>query len=230
MNKTKMAVLIGVMLATPAAVVAVEQATIQSSDPVASVEMSTNAAQPTESSFQVAARSDAPITRSHPVRAQLHASTAFPDGAESEYSYKQLPALVAYWDRMEQQRSHLAARGDAFPAGSESEYAFTQLPAVVAYWDGIERQRIARASTPSQARPRIDSSASLSQPASATEPARVASANSRSVLGRAADSVERAADFVTRPFRSESSEAPKPESVSSTAETSAAAESSSSAR
>jgi hypothetical protein len=199
MTKSKIAVMIAVMLAVPAAVAQVEQASLEAaSEPVAITETSTTATEvavePSAQPAEIVAQADAAVSRPAPVlesraatsrsaRAQRHSAEGFPMGAESEYSYKPLPAMVAYWTQLDQQRRNLVARGDVFAMGAESEHAYRQVPAAVAYWDGVERQRIARA-----------------------EPQRLASAEARNPL-------QRAADFVTKPFKSERADAPQAQQV-----------------
>lgn len=68
----------------------------------------------------------------------------FPEGSEGEELPTLLPAQVAYFERLEQERTFdVASAGSPFPAGSEGEELPTLLPAQVAYFERLEQQRLA---------------------------------------------------------------------------------------
>jgi hypothetical protein len=125
MSKHRIAILISLMLAMPAAVVAVEQ-----------VAMSAVEAQ-TESAVQPVAMSSEQIVGTAPIGGAIRAkpSDTFPKG-EIDTEWERLPAAVAYLDRLEQQRGYLIARGDAFPMGTQGDNYYDSLPAQVAYFGG----------------------------------------------------------------------------------------------
>ena len=124
MSKQRIAILVSLMLAMPAAVVAVEQVAMNSTEAQA------------EPAAQPIAASSEQIVGAAPIGGAIRAkpSSTFPQGTEVEW--ERVPAAVAYLDRLERQRGNLIARGDAFPMGTEGDNGYQPLPAQVAYFGG----------------------------------------------------------------------------------------------
>ena len=125
MSKQRIAILISLMLAMPAAVVAVEQ-----------VAMNAAGAEAQPAQINPVAENSEPIVGTAPVGGviRVNSSSTFPQGTEVEW--ERVPAAVAYLDRLERQRGNLIARGDAFPMGTEGDNGYQPLPAQVAYFGG----------------------------------------------------------------------------------------------
>lgn len=148
-SRNRIAVLISLMLAMPAAVVAIEQAAPDYSPeaaepPAAIAETAELAAEPAEPVAQAATEGGAAVTSISGLvgLVRVQPSDTFPTGSQPESEWVMLPPLVAYLERVEQQRSHLVARGDAFPMG-DSDTEWHLLPAQVAYFERLEQQRVA---------------------------------------------------------------------------------------
>jgi len=157
MTKSRIALLVALMFAAPAAVVALEQtesameveaadAAVQeiqaaAAEPVTGTETAT-AGEAAEQGNAVAAApviAVEPAAAPAPVARQARAVSPFPQG--SEFGDTLLPSQVAYFERLERERAHLAARGDVFPDSGESR----MLPSQVAYFERLDQQRIAAA-------------------------------------------------------------------------------------
>ena len=156
MSKHRIAILISLMLAMPAAVVAVEQA-IPSFPPAASEAqpvVAEPAAQPVaESGEQVIGTApDGGLVRVQP-------SDTFPKGSDVEWEI--MPALAWYLEEMERKRGPLVASGDVYPKGSDVEWEL--LPAQVAYFDRLKRERMASAQPATQAAAPVSSAASAGE-------------------------------------------------------------------
>lgn len=147
MSQHRIAILISLMLAMPAAVVAVEQA-------ASSLPPEASAAQPVaaEPAAQPVAEKSEQIIGTAPVGGIVRAtpSDTFPKGSDVEWEL--LPPLAAYLEQVEEQRRHLVARGDVFPMG-DSDTEWQALPVQVAYFDRIERERVAGAQPEQPANP-----------------------------------------------------------------------------
>ena len=141
MSKHRIAVLISLMLAMPAAVVALEQATTSPAE-----------AQ-TEPAAQPVAVSSEPIIGTAPIGGAIRAmpSSAFPKGG-ADTEWERVPAAVAYLDRLELQRGNLIARGDVFPVGTRGDNDYQPLPAQVAYFEQRDGARVtsAQAAAPAE--------------------------------------------------------------------------------
>jgi len=126
MSKHRIAILISLMLAMPAAVVAVEQ-----------VAMNAAGAEAQPAQVEPVAGSSEQIVGTTQVGGAIRmtSSSAFPKG-EIDTEWERVPAAVAYLDRLERQRGNLIARGDAFPMGAEGDNGYQPLPAQVAYFGG----------------------------------------------------------------------------------------------
>jgi hypothetical protein len=221
MKKTRIAILVALALGMPIGVVAVERAASElppASEPAAvQIEAPAQAeapAQPAETAVQAepapVAAAPEPVATPAPVERYVE-STTFPEGSLGENDYWQSPIALAYFERQDQERRHLVARGDAFPAGHLGDNAYERLPTEIAYFERIEQERLARieaeqprvAAAPETApvQPVASAESSAAGPsAPANEPAppaereQVVAAESRNVL-------QRAAEFVSRPFR-----------------------------
>jgi hypothetical protein len=175
----RIAGLISLMLAMPAAVIAIEQAapanSLQTAEPPAAVAETAAPAAP----------SGAPVTGIPGWFGLVRAtpSSTFPIG-DSDTEWQILPSQVAYFERIERERSHLVARGDVFPVG-DSDTEWRMMPAQAAYF--AERERIAAA------RP--------AQPANAVQ----AEASPAATTG---NPLRTTADYITGLFKSDSASAP----------------------
>jgi len=169
MTKSRIAIVISLMFAAPAAVVALEQSAsadvaqapqeIQAAAPEAALEpaapVEVVVAEPvviTETTIVAEVPAAEPIPQAAPKAQrkgimgwlQARAATdAFPkaDGPD-DVERNMLPAQMAYFNRIDQDRSQRIARGDVFPSGGSVEDK-EPLPAVVAYYDRAEQQRLA---------------------------------------------------------------------------------------
>jgi hypothetical protein len=233
MKKTRIAILIALALGMPLGVVAVERAASElppaSEPPAAQIEAPAQAEAPSqpaeavaqpEPTVQPVAAAPEPLAAPEPVARYVESDT-FPQGSLGESDYWQSPIAVAYFERQDQERRHLVARGDAFPSGHLGDNAYERMPTEIAYYERLEQERLARLEAE---QPRIaaapetapvepvaaaDSSAAgtsapANQPAPPVEREQVVAAESRNPL-------ERAAEFVTRPFREDKPGAPAPE-------------------
>src|SRR5688572_8116405 len=157
MSKHRIAILISLMLAMPAAVVAVEQAAsglapVADAQPVAAE----STAQPGE---RVGGTDG--LVRAQP-------SDAFPKGHEVEWEI--MPTLAQYLAEKERRQGVFVARDDSYPPGSDVEW---QMPPVqVAYFARLERPQVANADPAPQAR---------------AEPAAAPASDSPNPLRKAAD-------------------------------------------
>lgn len=233
MKKTRIAILIALALGMPLGVVAVERAASElppaSEPPAAQVEAPAQAeapAQPAETTAQPEpAPAPAPVVSApepaaapEPVARYVESDT-FPQGSLGESDYWQSPIALAYFERQDQERRHLVARGDAFPSGHLGDNAYERMPAELAYYERLEQERVARleaeqprvaaVSETAPAEPvaaAADSSATgtsapANEPTAPVEREQVVAAESRNPL-------ERAAELVTRPFRDDAPAAP----------------------
>lgn len=146
-SNLRLAGLISLMLAMPAAVVAIEQAAPGGQPEAAESPAAVAAAvaQPVEPAAPAAAEDRAPVANISGIVGLVRAtpSSTFPVG-DSDTEWQILPSQVAYFERLEQERRHLVARGDVFPQG-DSDTEWQMLPVQVAYFDRIERERVAAA-------------------------------------------------------------------------------------
>jgi len=187
MTKTRIAVIVSLMFAAPATVVALGQsASLDATAPTVEIqatapEISAEPAAPAESTVMVtetvvvAEVSAEPIPqasgRTHSAQPKgimgwLKSSTAGSDtfpkaNGPEDIDRPILPAQMAYFNRLEQDRSHLIAKGDAFPGAANEDR--DPLPSVVAYFDRGEQQRFA------SAQPRLPVVASLDQSSSSKD-------------------------------------------------------------
>jgi hypothetical protein len=233
MKKTRIAILIALALGMPLGVVAVERAASElppaSEPPAAQAEAPAPAeapAQPADIAVQPApvpapqsvVAAPEPVAMPEPVARYVESDT-FPQGSLGESDYWQSPVAVAYFERQDQERRHLVARGDAFPSGHLGDNAYERMPTELAYYERIEQQRLARleaeqqrvaaaaaSATPAEPVQAAESSAAGSsapanEPAPAPEREQVVAAESRNPL-------ERAAELISRPFRDGSEDKP----------------------
>jgi hypothetical protein len=231
MKKTRIAVLIALAMGVPLGVVAVERAATelpQAGAAAQPVEPLPQAAQPAEPLPQAepapaserAETAPAPVAQPEPVPVQRTVEmNAFPAG-HLDYQTELTPSQIAYFERIERERQSVVAFGDAFPDG-HLDYQTELPPSQIAYFDRLEQQRLARleaarppvavapaasepAASPSEVSAPISATAPAAEQVPSAEPERVVAAEQRNPL-------ERAADFVTRPFREEAPAAPAPE-------------------
>lgn len=239
MKKTRIAILIALALGMPVGVVAVERAAgelppasepsaAQAEAPAPAVApaqpVETTAAQPEpapapEPVAAAPAPVAAPVAAPEPVARYVESDT-FPQGSLGESDYWQSPIALAYFERQDEERRHLVARGDAFPSGHLGDNAYERMPTEIAYYDRLEQERLARleaeqprvAAAPEAAPANpvtaadasaTGTSAPANQPAPPVEREHVVAAGSRNPL-------ERAVEFVTRPFRDDAPAAPAP--------------------
>jgi hypothetical protein len=157
MTKRRIAILISLMLAAPAAVVALEQAA--STGETAEVSQPAQEAQtePANAPEQVAVteQQPAPVAQAEPAGPigrilgafqRATPSDAFPEGSMyGDYHWKPLPNQGQYFASLEQRRATLIARHDAFPMGSATgeEFSHQPLPSQLAYFDRKEQPMIA---------------------------------------------------------------------------------------
>lgn len=235
MRKTRIAILVALALGMPIGVVAVERAASElppaSEPPAAQVEAPAQAeapSQPVETAApaepapapEPVAAAPEPVAAPAPVERYVE-STTFPEGSLGESDYWQSPIALAYFERQDQERRHLVARGDVFPSGHLGDNAYERMPTELAYYERLEQERLARLeaeqprvaaapeTAPVEPVAAADSSATgtsapANQPAPPVEREQVVAAESRNPL-------ERAAEFVTRPFREDKPAAPAPE-------------------
>lgn len=235
MKKTRIAILIALALGMPVGVVAVERAAgelppasepsaAQAEAPAPAVApaqpVETTAAQPEPAPApEPVAAAPAPVAAPEPVARYVESDT-FPQGSLGESDYWQSPIALAYFERQDEERRHLVARGDAFPSGHLGDNAYERMPTEIAYYDRLEQERLARleaeqprvAAAPEAAPANpvtaadasaTGTSAPANQPAPPVEREHVVAAGSRNPL-------ERAVEFVTRPFRDDAPAAPAP--------------------
>lgn len=185
-SKHRIAILIALLFAVPAAVAALEQA--EPSAIAETVESSADA-QPAAQLPEPAAQSESPagdqVLGTAPEGGLVRAtpSDVFPQGSDVEWEIS--PALARYFEEMERKRGPLIARGDVFPTGSEVEWEL--LPVEIAYFEQLERQRMAEAQPDTLA----------AAPVAPAAPA----ADSRNPL-------QKAADYISGLFKREKATAP----------------------
>ena len=162
MPRSRVALIVAMLFAVPAAVAAldesasspaadvaepVQEVLAAAAEPVTGADPAEVAAEPAESIAQSesAAQPEPMVQPEAAVQPTARvqraaASAAYP--RNDEVGATLLPSLLAYLERMAQQRSHLIARGDAFPTGDAMDQP---LPALVAHLDRVDQARIAAA-------------------------------------------------------------------------------------
>ena len=157
MSKRRIAILITLLFAAPAAVVALEQSAseamqpgqeIQAAEPAATTEAVVVTEQTTV--VAVAEQQPAPVSDRPSAFGNWRgtvASSTFPQGStDSDDAWRyHSPRQLAYLERLEQQRGTMIALGSSFPAGTNGDEAgaYQPLPAQVAYFNRAEQQRMA---------------------------------------------------------------------------------------
>lgn len=156
MTKRRIAILISLMLAAPAAVVALEQAAKSETEAQVTAEATPpeqatiiveapapEAVVVTETTTVVVAE---PAPRVSLTFERARISDTYPEGSMYGDNYwKPLPNQGQYFASLEQRRATLIARHDAFPMGSATgeEFSHQPLPSQLAYFDRKEQPMIA---------------------------------------------------------------------------------------
>lgn len=166
-SKHRIAILVSLLFAVPAAVAALEQAA--PSAIAESVESRADAQPAEEPAAQAVAGNGEQVIGTAPDGGLVRAmpSDAYPKGSDVEWEMP--PVQLAYFERLERQRGPLVARGDVFPKGSDVEWEMP--PVQLAYFDRVESQRLANSQPATQAAESVPAADPAGEPRSLAQKA-----------------------------------------------------------